>query len=343
MKNISGPSAGATQPSADLSVGIVLLPNFTMMALAGFVDSLRLAADEGDRSRQIRCKWCIMAEGRNNLMASNGIAIQPWAGFTDPGKFDYLLVVGGTLHNSERESDTLLNYLREAAKVGTPLIGLCNGVFALARAGLMKGRRACLSWFHHDDYLMEFPDHQVVSDRMFLVDGSRITCPGGVGAIHLASWLIERHLGKGAASKGLRIMLEDSARPGETPQPAPLLDIFSGIGDRRVRRAILAMDRQLDQNLALSDLANMVGSTPRNLSRLFLAELGATPKRTLETMRIARAKRLIDEGCWSVTEIAAKCGFSDASHLIRRFRAAEGVTPGEFRRRKLNCLNTLAH
>ena len=321
----------------------MLLPNFTMMALAGFVDSLRLAADEGDRSRQIRCKWYIMAEGRNYVKASNGIVVQSWAGFTDPEKFDYLLVVGGTLHNSERESDALLNYLRKAAEIGTPLIGLCNGVFALARAGLMKGRRACLSWFHHDDYQTEFPGHEVVSDRMFLVDGGRITCPGGVGAIHLASWLIERHLGKGAASKGLRIMLEDSARPGETPQPTPLLEVFSGVGDRRVRRAILAMDRQLDKNLALSDLADMVGSTPRNLSRLFLAELGATPKRILETMRVARAKRLIDEGCWSVTDIAAQCGFSDASHFIRRFRAIEGVTPGEYKGHKPKPSSPPAH
>jgi transcriptional regulator GlxA family with amidase domain len=323
-----------SRPTSELNVGIILLPNFTMVALAGFVDTLRLAADEGDRSRQIRCSWHIMTEDREAVRASNAIAIQPSTGLSDFKDFDYLVVVGGTLHSAERESEALLGYINRAAASGITLIGLCNGVFALARAGLMHGRRACVSWFHHEDYLAEFPDHEVVSDRMFLVDGNRITCPGGVCAIHLASWLIERHLGKGAASKGLRIMLEEAARPGEAPQPGPTVQAFSAIRDLRVRRAVLAMERLLDQNIPLPDLARLVGSTPRNLTRLFVGELGVTPKGAMEAMRMAKAKRLILDGNWSIAEIAAQCGFSDASHLIRRFRTIEGMTPGQVKQQR---------
>ena len=329
IMDLGSPSSQARRSNPELRVGIVLLPNFTMMAFAGFVDALRLAADEGDRSRQIKCSWTVMSEHREAVRASNGIMVQPDSDLQPPGSFDYVAVVGGTLHHAERESAALLSYFNGVATAGLSLIGVCNGVFALARAGLMHGRRACVSWFHHDDYLAEFPDHEVVSDRMFLVDGNRITCPGGVCAIHLASWLIERHLGKGAAAKGLRIMLEEAARPGEAPQPVPALQAFSSIRDRRVRRAVLAMERLLDRNILLPDLAHLVGSTPRNLTRLFVGELGVTPKGAMDAMRIAKAKQLIGEGHWSVAEIAAQCGFSDASHLIRRFRVSEGVTPGQ--------------
>ena len=43
-----------------LSIAFVLAPRFTLTAFAGFVDALRLAADEGDRSRQRSCRWAIL-------------------------------------------------------------------------------------------------------------------------------------------------------------------------------------------------------------------------------------------------------------------------------------------
>lgn len=271
-----------------------------------------------------------MSEGRQFVRASNGTIIQPTSDFSNLPRFDYIVVVGGTLHETERESPNLLDFLRNVAET-TPMIGLCNGVLTLARAGLMKGRRACVSWFHHLDYVAEFPELELVSDRMFLVDGNRITCPGGVGSIHLASWLVEKHLGAGAAVKGLRIMLEESPADGAATQPLPALDIFTQTRDQRVRKAVLAMERLLDRNIELVDLAQLAGSTPRHLSRLFVTELGMTPKAALERMRIAKARRLITDTDWSIAQIAVECGFADASHLTRRFRASESITPGRLR------------
>lgn len=334
--------AGSSRPgrsAPELRVGVIPLPNFTMLAFAGFIDTLRLAADEGDRSRQIRCSWTVMSEDRASVKASNGVAVQSSANLQPPEVFDYVVVVGGTLHDAQPESSALLLYLNRVAAAGIPLIGLCNGVFALARAGLMKGRSACLSWFHHQDYAAEFPDHGIVSDRMFLADGDRITCAGGVGSIHLASWLVEQRLGAGSASKGLRIMLEEAARPAETPQPAPLVGNYADAQDVRVRRAVLAMERMLDQNVRLVELASLVGSTPRNLTRLFVADLGITPYAVMKAMRLARARRLLRETERSVADIAADCGFSDASHLIRQYREVEGVTPGVDRARVAKSTN----
>lgn len=314
-----------------LRVAILPLPNFTMLALAGFIDTLRLAADEGDRSRQVHCQWSVLSENRRLVRASNGLVVHPNDGLVDCQAFDYVVVVGGTLHGSEPETDALIAYLQRASEAGVPLVGLCNGVFTLARAGLMRGRRACVSWFHHLDYAAEFPGLPLISDRMFLVDGNRITCPGGVGSVHLASWMVERHLGPGSAAKGLRIMLEETARPAEAPQPVPALRGFAQARDSRVRRSLLAIERMLDQRLSLPELCSIVGSTPRNLTRLFLSDLGMTPKAAQDAIRMERVRTLLSDTQWSVAHIAAECGFTDASHLIRRFRASEGITPARYR------------
>ena len=83
-----------------------------------------------------------------------------------------------------------------------PLIGICTGSFILCRAGLMNGRRSCVSWYHYQDFLEAFPGHDVVADRLFLADGPRITCAGGAGAAALATYLIEQHLGRGRRTEG---------------------------------------------------------------------------------------------------------------------------------------------
>src|SRR5689334_8839105 len=82
------PSSGEDMPShlhdellraatPELSVGILLWPEFTLLALAGFIDALRLAGDMGDRSRQILCRWSIMADSPTPISSSCGIKVTP--------------------------------------------------------------------------------------------------------------------------------------------------------------------------------------------------------------------------------------------------------------------------
>src|SRR5262245_18584753 len=119
---------GSTVERADartpaLDIGFVLAPNFTMLPFAAFIDAIRLAADEGDRSRQIACRWTVMGEGAQPSTASCGVAITPWEPYRDAADFDYVVVVGGLLgkregkHNGEHDRDAakVADYLRAAA------------------------------------------------------------------------------------------------------------------------------------------------------------------------------------------------------------------------------------
>ncbi len=322
-----------------LTVAIAPLPGFTLLAFSGFLDTLRLAADEADRSRPIRCAWTVVSEGRRAVQASCGVVVQPSHDLVDPSGFDYVVVVGGLLKDEGRETAAMLAWLRRAAGADVPVVGLCTGSFALARAGLLTGRRACVSWLHHDDFGAEFPHTAVCSDRLFIEDGDRITCAGGVSVVHLASGLVERHLGPGSAAKGLRIMIEEGARLGDAPQPPPLEPRFSArAGDRRVRRALLVMERRLAEPLRMEEVALAAGTTPRHLSRLFTSELGRSPAAVLADLRLAQALHLVDDTRTGLAQVAASCGYTDASHLSRRFRTAFGCTPGERRRRSASSI-----
>lgn len=312
--------------SAPLHIGFVLLPDFTMLALAAFLDTLRLAADEGDRSRPIDCRWTVLSEDGGSVRASNGVMLKPDAALGDPAAYDYVVVVGGTLHDGQRVGDATIAWLGRAATDKVPLIGICTGGFALARAGLMRGRRCCVSWFHRAEFEAEFPDIEVVADRLFTVDRDRITCAGGTSVIHLASWLIDRHFGAGRSDKGLRIMIE-RARDPAAAQPLPPLPGLDAVSDNRVRRAMLLIERRLCEPGGLIEVASAVAMTPRHLARLFHRETGQSPSAFRDMLRIERARRLLAETRLPMTEIALRCGYADGAHFARAWRARHGRAP----------------
>ena len=81
---------GSPKP-AKLRVGFILANNFTLTAFSTFIDTLRLAADEGDGSRPILCRWRVMSASGQPVRASCGVDVLPQSGLTDPSEFDYLV------------------------------------------------------------------------------------------------------------------------------------------------------------------------------------------------------------------------------------------------------------
>jgi hypothetical protein len=125
------PATGAEAPR--LRVAFLLVPRFTLTAFAGFVDALRLAADEGDRSRPRLIQWAVL--GDEPVASSCGTAVVPSAPLRDAQAWDCVVVVGGLLHGGQPVAPPALRFLREAAAHGRRLVGLCTGSFVLARAG----------------------------------------------------------------------------------------------------------------------------------------------------------------------------------------------------------------
>jgi transcriptional regulator GlxA family with amidase domain len=319
-----------TRTRPRLRIGFLLAHRFTLTAFAGFVDALRLAADEGDRSRPIECTWTVLGDSRAPIAASCGAAVQPWSPMEEPERFDYIVVVGGLLHGGQKVQAGTQEFLRAAARAGVKLVGVCTGSFVLARAGLLEGYMTCVSWFHREDFLAEFPDRQVITNRMFVVDRDRITCAGGTSVVHLAAHLIERHCGRALAAKSLRIMIENQPLPADTPQPESV--VTRQARDALVRRAMLLIEQAIPQPRALAQVAAALGVGLRHLERRFLADVGITPSAYRMRLRLARAKWMIEHTDATVTEVGLDCGFGDCAHFSRSFMAQFGARPSRHRK-----------
>ncbi|MCR9221415.1 MAG: GlxA family transcriptional regulator [Alphaproteobacteria bacterium] len=326
----AAPHAGQPPARAALAVGIVPLPRFTLNAFASFVDALRLAADERDRSRPIQCSWMVMSETGQPAPASCGVEVSAHDRFRDPAEFDYVMVVGGLLDHDMTADAAVAAYLRRADEAGVPIIGLCTGVFTMVRAGLMKGRRCCVSWLHYQDLLQATDEVTPEASQLYVVDGNRITCAGGVGSARVAARLIERHVGRDWAQKALSIMMVDGAHGPAGHQPQPPLGLR--VGNPRVARAISLLEQSLADPPSIDDLAGAVHISRRQLERGFRRELG------MSFGEFSRRLRL-DYGLWlvltterSVLDITVACGFNGQSHFATLFRRAYGLSPSQARR-----------
>ncbi|MDR6657779.1 transcriptional regulator GlxA family with amidase domain [Tardiphaga robiniae] len=323
--------AGVMQPKVrPLRVGFILTKNFTLTALASFVDVLRLAADEGDNSRPIRCQWHIMADTDEPIRSSCGLLMYPNSRFLDPRELDYVVVVGGLLHQGPQIDDKIKRYLLEAANTKVDLIGVCTGSFVLWRLGLLNQKKCCISWYHYRDFLEEFGETLPVADQLFVIDGNRITCSGGMGVAYLAAHIVEQRMGLSSAQKALHIMLIDRMKPGSSAQSAPLTEFAET--DGRISRALLMMEQNLSAPLSVARLAGKVSLSTRQLERLFKEETGQSPQATYLRLRLKHARWMLKTDL-SLAAIAAETGFVDGSHLSKAFKAAFNTNPSEERRR----------
>ncbi|OYR24239.1 amidotransferase family protein [Brucella grignonensis] len=313
-----------------LRIGFLLADRFTLSAFANFVDVLRLAADEADKSRPILCEWSVLSHNHAAIRSSCGVRVQPETWLHDAGAYDYLVIVGGLIGDHSAIRDEATSYLQSAARKNVPLIALCTGVFILQEAGLLKGYRCCVSWFHYQDFVDRFETETPISDQIFVVDRDRMTCSGGHGAAHLAAFLVQRHIGQAAATKSLNIMMIENALSGERPQPGQR--IARKIQDPLVKRAVLRMQQNIEVPKTMENLAGELKVGRRTLERRFQADLKQSPQKIYLELRLDKAMLRLRSTRDSITSIALACGFCDASHLVRTMRTERGVTPAGYRR-----------
>lgn len=315
-----------------LRVGFILLDQFTLAGFAGFVEALRLAADDGGRSRQIYASWSIMTEKGLPCRASCGAVIGDPDDLKDPHGFDYIAVCGGNGNLSTKtQSPALLDYLRAARAANVCLIGVCNGTFTIARAGLIGARTVCINWNSLDAFRAKFPAVRTRTDHLFIDEGDLITCAGSTAAIDLGTYLISRHCGEHRARQVVRHMLLQQMRPARLPQPHFFSELLE-TDDVRVRQAVHLMEQRLDSPPSIDALARYVGVSDRQLGRLFRKATGLSTKTFLLHLRLRYARWLLLNSSYSVMQIAFNCGFADASHFSREFRALFFETPRNVRK-----------
>ena len=312
----------------ELSIGILLWPECPPMSLTGIVESLRHVADFGDHSRPLYCRWSIM--GGSNTSASCGLHVQPDAPYTNPNDFDYIAAIGGLLPQLKAAPARHRDYLRVAAAVGVPIVGVCTGVFVLAEEGLLAGHKASMHRYHAQDFRAAFPRIAMSTRHGFIDEGSRVTVPGGVSILALMTELVRRHSGPDRAAKVVH-QLSLTEREGMSAFDRGRVGQIPKIDDPRIQRAVVLIESRKGSGVTSEQAAEMVSLSARQFSRLFRESVGVTPKRYIHVTRLRYARFLVENSSMAMTAIAFETGFADCAHFSTTFRARFGVTPRDAR------------
>lgn len=312
-----------------LKIGFVLARSFTLSAFALFVDTLRLASDELDRSGRVRADWQVLGSTRHLITSSCGVQVSPTSDFVDPAGFDYIVVVGGLLNSAAPVDDRTIEFLKKADSKKVPLIGVCTGTFILAEAGLLGRHQTCVSWLHYDAFCERFPDLDVRSDRIFNLDRTRGSCAGGSSAADMAATIVGRHISKDAERNALEVLQIDKARSALAIQPRRPLSI--DCDDSRLKAALIIMEQHLENRLSIPKLAASVGVSRRQLERLFMEKVKTSPAILYKRVRLERAKHLLIQTKAPLIEIAVEVGFENSSHFAKSFKQAFGISPTKCR------------
>jgi AraC family transcriptional regulator, arabinose operon regulatory protein len=101
--------------------------------------------------------------------------------------------------------------------------------------------------------------------------------------------------------------------------------------DPRVARVLEQLENRVHEPLTIRALAAGLGLSPSRFSHLFRDEVGASPMRYLQSLRMTRAMVLLERTSFSVREVMVQVGYNDPSHFARDFRRHHGVGPRDLR------------
>jgi transcriptional regulator GlxA family with amidase domain len=234
------------------------------------------------------------------------------------------MVCGGT-GVKEAANKGVLTWLRRESRRGIAMGAVCTGAQALARAGLLEGRRCTIHWENRDSFEEDFPDIEL-SQTVYVVDANRYTAAGGTAAADLMLKLVARKHGAEIANRVADQMIHTALRSDRDEQR---LSIPTRIGVRhpKLARVIATMETNIEEPISPALLAQDVGLSARQLERLFRRYLNRSPKRYYMELRLQKARNLLLQTDMSVINVALACGFASPSHFSKCYRALYQTTP----------------
>lgn len=296
-----------------------------------FAMATQIARERGMAARGYALE--VLAARSGPLVASSGLRLVADQGLARArGPFDTLLVAGGAGVREALRDRALLRWLAREQSSARRVAGVCSGAFLLAAVGLLDGRRATTHWANCDDLARLHPQVRVEPDRIFVRDGRVATSAGVTAGMDLALALVEEDAGRELALAVARRLVLFLKRPGGQSQFSTQLQ--SQLSERAPLRELQTwMLEHPGEDLAVEVLAKRAAMSPRHFARVFGRELGVTPARYVEQIRIEAARRRLEESELGLDAIAEACGFGSAETLRRAFHRQVHVSPSEYRSR----------
>ncbi len=315
------------------AVWCLCYPDFQPLDLTG-PHEVFAAANEVARRTHYELRVIAPITEPGPVRAESGLGI--WAEpLPDPTTINggTLLIVGGNgARGTALDDEILVDWIRAAADSADRTATVCTGAFLAGAAGLLDGKRVTTHWARSANLAARHPTAAMEPDSIWVHDGPLWSSAGVTAGIDLALALVEHDHGAAIAQEVARWLVVFLRRPGGQSQfAAPVWTKPAETSTVRVAQDLIHADPAAD--LSTDRLAAAAGLSTRHLVRRFQAEIGHTPARYVEKVRVEAARGQLETATHSIAAVARHCGFGTAETMRRSFRRHLGVSPDQYRRR----------
>jgi AraC family transcriptional regulator, transcriptional activator FtrA len=240
------------------------------------------------------------------------------------------IVIPGWCNYHAPIAPAVVSAVRAAHDRGARLVSICSGVFVLAAAGLLDGRRATTHWRHAETLARRYPRVHVDPTVLYVKEDSVYTSAGSAAGIDLCLQIVREDYGSDIANQVARRMVVPPHRDGGQAQYVPTA---VPPADGSLAPIMEWASGRIDQPLDAAALARRGRMSMRTLARRFEAQAGTTPHQWLTHQRVLAAQRLLETSAASIERVAELSGFATPETLRHHFRRRVGTSPVAYRRR----------
>jgi len=322
--------AGAMEPRA---VVIVAYPGVQPLDAVGPFEVFAGATRALEASGRAGGYGVVLASASGpRVRAESGLSMCTDA-LPDAGeRIDTLVLAGGDGAQSARHDEGLISWISAVAPRCRRVAAVCTGAFLAAEAGLLDGRRVTTHWARAEQLAAEFPSLDVDADPIYVRDGKFWTSAGVTAGIDLALALVQDDFGVDVAQTVARHLVMFLHRPGGQTQFAS--PVWVPRAERSTVRAVQTLvEAAPGGDHRLPVLAAAAAMSVRHFARVFGTEVGETPGKFVERVRVEAARRELESTDDTLDVVAARCGFGTAETLRRVFQRRLNVAPDFYRRR----------
>nr|WP_107339032.1 DJ-1/PfpI family protein [Klebsiella pneumoniae] len=225
-----------------------------------------------------------------------------------------------------QEGMAVVDWLRLAAPHARRIVSICGGAMLLAQTGLLDGRRATTHWKLLETMQAEFPQIRVEGGPLYIQDEHIWTSGGVSSGFDLTLALVEEDYGFSLARDIAQDFVMYLRRPGgqlqfsrynlqQTATQGPINDLLAWLLEN------------LTADLSVDKLAEKVAMSPRNFTRVFTRETGASPARYVAEARLAAARQRLEQTHETLDRIAEQTGLSIVPYSSGAAKALGKVIP----------------
>lgn len=223
------------------------------------------------------------------------------------------------------------NWLRSQHAQGAEIATMCTATFVLAENSMLDFIRVTTHWAFAGLLSSRHPKVIVNADQILSEDNRYITSAGSTATLDMMLYIIRKFAGFKLAHTCSRYLLIDSARTEQTCYV--LWSMPKGHGDLKILEVQTWLEGNLGGQLVVNDVAEMFGFGVRNFKRRFSEATGYTPINYIQTLRLERAKILLETTNQAFDSITKQVGYSDSNSFRQLFSKRVGIPPAAYRKK----------